>query len=298
MKNVFITLQFLLFFSQLINSQINWQVGTTWHHNSGGIYSNIAHGYVIKYTEMKLVKDTILAGLSGFELTGECNCIFGSQPKFVRQADRKVWYWDDTQWELLYDFTLQTGDSLYVRYKGVNNTDSILVVVDSVSTILSNNGQPLQVQHINQDFNNDSPYIASHGTHWIEGIGSNLCLFPQIPFCDPATTLVCFEDISTLQFSWSGLSCDVITSTQSPKFLTDKIPLQPNPFHEEIQLSIPAEKIKNIEIISQNGVRYSLDWVQHNENTVINGKNLPIGMYFLRVVLDSDSVLVERILKL
>jgi hypothetical protein len=293
MKNVFITLQFLLFFSQLINSQINWQVGTTWHHNSGP--NNITQ-FGIKYTEMKLVKDTILAGLSGFEIMGECNCVSGSQPKFVRQADRKIWYWDDTQWELLYDFTLQTGDSLYVHYKGVNNTDSILVVVDSVSTILSNNGQAMQVQCLNRDLGNDNTYFADHGFRWIEGIGSDICLFPQNPVCDPGSVLICF-DANNLQFSWSGLSCDVITSTQSPKFLTDNISLQPNPFNEEIQLSMPAEKIKNIEIISQNGVRYSLDWVQNTENTVINGKNLPIGMYFLRLVLENNSVSVERILK-
>jgi Secretion system C-terminal sorting domain len=293
MKNSIVILFFLVQCYQPAVAQINWQIGTTWHLNSG--QNPWTNG--ILYSEMKLVKDTILGSLSGFELSGECNCIFGSQPKFVRQADRKIWYWDDTQWELLYDFTMQTGDSLFVRFKGINQTDSILVVIDSVKSINLNNGQAIQVQYISRYLGNDHSYFADHGFRWIEGIGSDMCLFPQSPSCSPGAGLVCF-DSNNLQFSWSGLSCDVITSIETPKMnRISEIKIQPNPFKDKFQVFLPNEQVSKLEIISITGQKYSVNWIQNNQTIEVNTEGLSNGLYFLRLLNQDNTQWIAKMLK-
>jgi hypothetical protein len=295
MKYLLVTLLFLVQFCSHTSAQITWQVGTTWHLNSGSTSWPIG----ILYTEMKLVKDTILGGLSGFELSGQCNCIFADQPKFVRQADRKTFYWDDTQWELLSDFNLQAGDSVYIRFKGVTNTDSTLVVIDSVGTITTNNGMVLQTQYISQEIHDGHNYTTNVGYRWIEGIGSDLCLFPQGPTCDPNAGMVCFDGLNGLQMSWSGLSCDEITSVETPKLDNkQKIKIQPNPFEDNFQLMIPPITLQKIEIIGVNGQKYTSKWTQSGQTIHVEVKDLDVGLYFLRLFFEDNTLISERIMKI
>ena len=107
-----------------------------------------AHGYS-KYT---VVKDTVI-GLKQSKIVNVVNVRYNGDTLsvnkiFVREDSSKVYYYSNGTFHLMYDFTLNVGDTLRINTANTNYCDSVSpLIVGSIKTIIANGGN-LQKQFI------------------------------------------------------------------------------------------------------------------------------------------------------
>src|SRR5690606_974195 len=125
--------------------------------------------------------DTLINGEEAFVLEGDCQCGHMS-PKYISKDEDKINYYINDDKYLLYDFSLNAGDTLIISIPDYSQAHFI---IDSIDVILMNNEQK-KVQYFTF-INMDNGLFPDWGTRFIEDFGSDRCLFPLIGVCDPGT---------------------------------------------------------------------------------------------------------------
>ena len=241
------TLIFLIYFSFLSqqlpaqNDGVEWApIGATWHYEITYPFSS-----VVNCLAMEVVKDTIVNNTPARLINGKlyqysgdtipATDVYDQGNIILHQKGDSVYYYRKNKFELLYDFSLEVGDTMDIvtpaPYDPNNVSDTMIqMVVDSVGeVVVGNDTLRKQVFRMLRKF--DSNY-GFGGTH-IEKIGNLYFLLPVDDLlCDVFCPLPlrCYQD-SSLLYKLSEVDCDatyLMTSTQNNLSLPE-IRLYPNP---------------------------------------------------------------------
>jgi len=296
-----LTLLFLIEFVYTAKAQTNVyhpfpDSNAVWGMSSGcGDMINQCGNFV--YNKLYYDGDTVISGYSykkiamqnGTETNGSCCGIpypYSGGLGFLRQntSGRKV-YWRD-QWmtsdTLLYDFTLNVGDTL-TGFLNCGNSPPLTVF--SIDSILVGSSYRKRI-------NFDSITMCAEYYSIIEGIGGTTGL--GIPLCTApfqnGNWLLCFSINSNIIYTSSPpCSLDTIPCGQLPTgiddllFQTRKIvSVFPNPSIDKITLHCDAVNLPvRIAVYDLLGTKY-METEINTDASEINIAELPAGVYFLQ----------------
>lgn len=176
--------------------------------------------------------------------------------------------------ELLFDFSLQIGDTLFPR------PACPFLIVDSVGSTNLNNGSSAKIIYLNS------------GEYMIEGIGGSQGFFPCLfDFISIRDEITCVMDGSVNIY---GLNCLGFTGVNEfDETSIIDIHIVNNILFWEIDATYKSNNYK-VELVSSNGsVAYSETCNLGKSSFLV--ANLPKGIYFLRVI-TKDKVYSEKIL--
>jgi len=179
--------------------------------------------------------------------------------------------------ELIYDFSLTVGDSVYVDsvYYSFNFTHVI-----SVDSVLVGGFYRKRIQF------DDPPEV------WIEGIGSLYSPFNPIRWCmqmGAGTLLLCVNDSTgNLYMNQEYNSCYLDTTmTDRKEYGLDfcEVKISSNPMHESSVISTGrnAGKFVSYNLYNSAGLLVQKDKIQNAEFTLYSN-NLPAGIYLLQLI--------------
>jgi len=205
----------------------------------------------------------------------------------IRQdtANRKVFFVppSDSAEQLLYDFTMQVGDTVkgYTQNFILTSVPDIVLSVDSVL--------------VGNDFHKRWKINAEYLIYLIEGVGSTFGLIEPSPGSAidvPGYHILCFQQNGMTLFPDTTDNCQIITSINSNEAKSDQIKVFPNPSNGlfTVEFDQPVN-------ISEVQVADMLGNIVYQENTnnkkQIHIDNLPSGIYILTVI-DKDKKKINK----
>lgn len=226
----------------------------TWHYSQGHIGWPFEQGYQF----FEVLGEIAIQGKMCKEVRGTCACSpYGNVNYLCPEGDRVFRYdMEGDSFSILYDFTLQPGDSLALA---LEHYDMSFYLLDSVTQIIVN-GIPVRVQH----FTYIKGSIAEIGLVTYEFFGNNQCLYPQIGVCDPGTGVMrCYEDFlfGLQMFNGFEQECDaIISSAQEP--VAALFEVAPNPASDYIELKIDGN-VQDLAIVDI--ITGKVTWYNHSE---------------------------------
>jgi hypothetical protein len=285
----------------------------TWIFNKQELLSYQAHGYI----EYEVVKDTIIESLEARLVlidSKHYNGIeTGTDSIIVRESNSRIYYWDEDQFKLMYDFNLNKGDTLDVEI-AINNCDSVSpIIIDSVF-YKNISGHELKVQIISYTlFAENSLGITTEVTEQIiENIGSER-QFIYSPGCliDEEFTysgLRCYNDENIFYKNdwWSkhypDIGCDSLINDSTSNIQVygkSLVQIYPNPSDNFVIIENTFNNIiiKNsyAELYSSTGIK--LDRIPIGKATRVNLNQYQPGLLLIKIVQDNAVVEVFKILK-
>lgn len=179
---------------------------------------------------------------------------------------------DSLQEELLYDFTLQVGDTVTGYLHQDYNDPNVVLAIDSI--LVGSGYRKRWLIH------------PGYNVYFIEGIGSTYGLKKPIP--DP--NVVDLPDIAFLCFSQNGQTlypdtlenCDVISSVRSVDTDEGLLKIYPNPSSGSFTVRFPKVKFDQLILFDLSGrILYQSD-VKNKTSKII--RDVPSGNYILEAV--------------
>lgn len=186
---------------------------------------------------------------------------------------------------LLYDFTLQVGDTMFYSYAMLNNTlyqQNHYKVVTDTGTIVLDNGEIRKTWTLSSEFVQDDI--------WVEGIGSitGIGLFNPL-IADYVLNgfqyrfeYFCNNDIPIYDPNdCSFCSCDIDLEVKNQDF--DNVSISPNPTNGILSIKSSTFEPSQYNIynsLGQQVINFYLD----NETNQLDVSSLPSGIYFLQVI--------------
>lgn len=300
---------FFLFSSIFTIAQSEWfPVGAKWYYNLQELEQYKADGYRV----FTVLKDTIVdskqskcISKTSISYKGQ---ILNSEVIIMREENKRVYWYNRDSFQLIYDFSLNPGDTLE-RSASTIGCDSVSpIIVDSI-TETSINGFSIKIQHLsytgyNTQFNGED-YTFSKTI--MENIGSK-DNFMNEPFtCSiddnfAFTGLRCYLDNNLEYHSdwwkniYNNIACDTLiyTGTQNLK-ISDDISISPNPTAGPFTLTskVPFEtleiynilgyKIKTYEIRSNKIGYFDINDCQHGTYIVVLTTNTK-DKYYTKII--------------
>ena len=138
MKKTFLLILILFCISKISLSQTEWApVGAKWHYSL-----TYATSYQEDFNVLESTKDTIVNARNCKKIVKfATTCDDRPQTEFMYEDSNRVYFYDEysNKFNLLYDFNKTTGESWNIPVNFNSNYDSLLVHVDSTSTVIINN---------------------------------------------------------------------------------------------------------------------------------------------------------------
>lgn len=186
---------------------------------------------------------------------------------------------------LMYDFSLQVGDSIYLPYEYTPYP----LKLESIETITLLDGA------ISKKIIFTNPLSLYEGdSFYIEGIGgARGLMFPLESFFETTWYLNCV----TLndQSLYGSSSCEIILNTKD--VIQERVVnIFPNPFINEIEIISP-ESISEISLFDVSGDILKRHKIHNNKKAKIKINNSSVGVYFLHLVFSDGSVAHKKIVK-
>lgn len=192
---------------------------------------------------------------------------------------------DSTSEKLLYDFSLNVGDTV-VSF--LNETCPAIETIGAIDSIIVNGNYHRRL-HLQGGCSGIQIY-------YIEGIGSNFGLiFPNNT--GNLSNLICTKVNNQTYYPDSSTSCNLITSATSLD-IDMAIDIYPNPSYNEINIIIPdAEKsaANIITLLSPIGQILITEKISNTKNT-IDISLLPKGLYILTISVN-ENIFTKKIIK-
>ena len=187
--------------------------------------------------------------------------------------------------QLLYDFTMEVGDTLkgYLNREWMSQGD---VVLDIDSVLVGDTYR--KRWNIN----------PCYGIYLIEGVGSTYGLLEASPGCVtdfPGIMIDCFkEDGQTLYPETVG-ECELITSIPEQNFIFDKVHVFPNPAPGTftVEFDRPLD-IKEIQLTNMMGVIVYQKNIQMQSRIEISGMH--DGIYLLNIISTTNQILSQKVI--
>lgn len=216
-----------------------------------------------------------------------------STNEYYRQDGDKVYFRIDEDDILLADFSLSVGDTLHMNYP----TSAPFVIAARDTIVMVNGSHLIQLKYYCSD--DDEREIPNEGTWWtmIEGIGTFGDMFSQLQSCsllDPFNfrEIRCFYKAGSLVYKDDDVVDCFIASTSNLQNNTTKI--YPNPSFDVITVQSEND-IKSLDFVNISGQVVQRNTNIDSENVVISA--LPIGIYHLKITLDSGKIEYFKLVK-
>ena len=285
-----VVLFFIIFPFIEVWGQVSWApTGAKWHFDY-----NYNYGNATSYVTVESIGDTVIQGINCKTLRQECqrNDEF-SKLYFTYKNDDKVWIFDGNNFRLLYDFSLNAGDTMETYGRSLYSTldcDSITTAyVESVGYEEING---ITFKYLVVSMTEFGWYFGEFGsgTYKIsEKFGSYGYLLPQTT-CggadfDLPSTIRCYEDDEVGFFSPPfAYDCDYEegVGVQNIDF-TDDIRISPNPVIDDLTIGLKGNIIDSrISIYTQDGrIVFTMELM--DEESKIDLSGIKSGLYFIRV---------------
>jgi hypothetical protein len=310
MKYIATTILIFSFFWVLAQKEFA-PIGAEWYYNKAASYNPPVIGYV----KHKCIKDSIIEGqkVKVLEITHSPNdytTIFLGHEYILQKGD-SIFYWKSGAFHILYNFSLQKGDSLLLYSEMLNQceekTNYGWSKVDSTYTTTINN-VPLRAYY-SSSTNGSIWGLEGIGLPIYETIGSLYYLFPQNVFCgiyDGFTqlgSLRCYTDDSLGFFQFNQRErCDSTTNYPISIDIISKnnmFEVYPNPSFDMITIdykgneTISGFKYVLYDVIGNKRVEKGID----GNKTNIDISFLNKGSYILLIKSENKIIDYEKILK-
>lgn len=221
--------------------------------------------------------------------TGTCGGISTGYKGAIREdtLNRKVFFIPptDTTEQLLYDFTMQVGDTV----KGYIETFNVDIVQSIDSVLVGNNYR--KRWSINPSYQID----------FIEGIGSTYGLIEFSPgFTDAAFfSITCFQQNGQTLYPDTITNCQLImTSVNSIESYSTLANISPNPFSTRTTVQITSSELRStsyeLEMYDVFG-RMVKEFAIRSSPFVIERGNLPSGIYFIQLEEEGKPVAAGKL---
>ncbi len=234
----------------------------TYHEfpDSNTIWNIYMQDYSVLYEAKRYIFYNDSANINGkiysilYRVDNDTNCTGGTDSSIVsyfrEDSLKRVWCRFDTTDYLLYDFSLNIGDTIYHKctfYDGFLGNNSSYQVLDSIGDTLIN-GESRRIFYL-------SGWIQ--GNKWIEGIGAvdGEGLFAPIAdicTCGMEYYLGCVKENDTVIYLNNPICnscfCYLGTSTSVTFAKTESIEIYPNPAHDKLTV-IAGEAKQSVERI-------------------------------------------------
>ncbi|MFZ5939848.1 MAG: T9SS type A sorting domain-containing protein [Bacteroidota bacterium] len=301
MKRLILCLQMVLL-STCIYAQNEWApIGAVWYYDRNTDYE---FGYVrIESVKDSLVQEKTCRILYVRKSTYRTPGVYETtnlEPVITRQEGSKVYYFQDGQFHLLYDFDPLVGDvwDIGAAQTEPDECSAGKVIVDSIQTV-SLGGNMLKAIYT-------SPYEnspVSYSDRIIEGVGSlgyllpfSTCTPPQDGW-KPGGPIRCYSS-AAFSYSWGSKDCDYITGINKP-FSGEFVFLYPNPFTDKLHLKIPETESGFpvlLTIYSLDGEVLRLEML-YDEYCSYVIQDMESGLYILTVSKDHKILFYSKMIK-
>lgn len=222
------------------------------------------------------------------DISGGCTQVhFHGYKGAIRQdiPNKKVYYFppaDFTVEQLLYDFTMEVGDTVKGYLSVGWMEDNVVVSIDSVI--------------VGQNFHKRWLVNPCYGIYLIEGVGCSYGLLEFLPGCQtdmPVLAIECFQYQGETLYPTHISNCSVITSIPENEFLNN-IQIYPNPARGSFMVSLahPAG-IKEIRIT--NAIGHMVWQKQIISQSRVTIDNLSGGVYVLTVIDQNNQGVSKKI---
>lgn len=192
---------------------------------------------------------------------------------------------DSTSEKLLYDFSLNVGDTV-VSF--LNETCPAIETIGAIDSIIVNGNYHRRL-HLQDGCSGIQIY-------YIEGIGSNFGLiFPNNT--GNLSNLICTKVNNQTYYPDSSTSCNLVTSVNSLD-IDMAIDIYPNPSNNEINIIIPdTEKLTSntITLLSPLGQILITEKI-NSQKSIIDISSLPKGLYLLTISVN-ENIFTKKIIK-
>ena len=304
MKQYFYALLLVLGLIPAANAQNYLQPGSQWRINGTGL-SMLAPCYFIEQYVCEITGDSLVGGQTyqkmiyhglkteGPTSPGPSNCepptTFSRLYALVRQDGLKLYIYDGSQEQLLYDFDLQVGDTLPLSFNNYDNQ----ITVDSITTIQIAN-EVRKVFHFTQQ--NQSSQINKI----IEGVGHNFGFIGTMqPFEFFETSLECYAINDTVYYPSLNAPCGLdVGLVEQPEAV--RLNSYPNPTDGTILIETGSlEAIQTWTVFDVYGTMCSIE-----KSTIEDGalkldlSSFKPGVYVARVVGRNGKMGTVRVVKL
>lgn len=295
-----------IFLQGFLNAQEWAPIGAKWHMSEG-------YGWApyLGYHGMESIKDTIIGGKSArmcreFDYHHQTDSLFYFTKHYFFDSADKVYFYNKPlgQWNLLYDFSKQVGDTIFYPWNDILIPDTIRFynIVDSVYT-LNINGINRKAQDVIQgmDSSINVIWLDWFGGTNIQGIGRNYSMFPTPHNSDRYEfELRCYEDTiiglyTNPQFiQWhQGVSCDSVIFLNISEERINNVRIYPNPSRSNLRIT-GMQNDSQIKILNLNGeVVFSK---KADTNTSIDIQSLVEGIYIIEII-NSDQAIRKKFIK-
>jgi len=260
-------------------------------------------GYPYEFLSINSLGDTItLDNKKYIEVYVEQN---GYKPiiGYIREdtLTRRIYYRDYYNEVILYDFSLNVGDTIFYGNESGNPESVYYKVVNSIGTI-ELNGEQRKIWNLTTSMN----YMNDI---WIEGIGSVYRygllnpLKPDIPTDASTTYFGCFKNDNIQYFNrevTNSEDCPCfgwLVNVPEVKSKSEEIILYPIPTKDKLNISIQNLTYDYFEIYTFNSKLIEKIKINSRENIELNLSNLEKGIYFIKFT-GKENVSLKKIVKL
>ena len=255
------------------------QEGNEWHTLFWSMSPLYKHNYVFSCSG-----DTLVDNVRYVKLM---NTVDGNKPylfTLLREEDGKVWalyFLNDPEEFLLYDFTAKVGDNLIVGEFGTN------YIVDSISTEQIGGLDRKKLWLATNDYLGN-PQVRET---WIEGIGSNLGMPWSgwgVGVYDFYSRLLCFHQDGEL--IWQNPQYDGCTYTAVEEIQgNETVSIYPNPTNGIV--NVEGHEIIEVKVYNALG-----HLVKETKENVIDLSGQNAGVYLIKITTPS-RIITKQILK-
>lgn len=198
---------------------------------------------------------------------------------------------DSTTERILYDFSLQVGDTVNSVLHDLAN-DCLGFGVETISLIDSIliNGNYHRVFYIQGS-------CADMSLSYIEGVGSSYGLIFPNRFDEKESHLSCTKVNGQAYYPSSTSSCDLVTSITNLD-IEISIDIYPNPSNNEINIIIPdaEESTANIITLFSPLGQILITEKINNKKNIMDISSLPKGLYVLTISMN-EKIFIKKIIK-
>ncbi len=256
-------------------------------------------GSSVSYTTFEVMGDTIIDGKVVKQMMVavgpriDSTEIFRKSKFLVRQEDRKLLIYDRDSFRIVYDFSLQVGDTMKSAFAkdllpplfGVDSTrtNDVISVIEDLQTI------DIDGVRRNKMIVRQIDGISNVGSEIIEGIGSLDWFLPhQLEPFDVLDfvahqSLRCYQD-KDLHYQPDRTPCDSVTMLTRTGNIHKSFPkLYPNPSKGLVTIQIPNQKIflDHMSIVDLSGKKINLETVSQQTSNEFNILLPGSGVYFI-----------------
>lgn len=228
------------------------------------------------------------------------------------KKNNKMYFYEDNQWKLLYDFTAKVGDTvtyyisskagyyqLYGLYPDTVYTGPYQLVIEKIDYVFSESGQPLKRFKTEQIPNGN---LEKHFMgDIIEKVGSTSKLFGNygvisLPECNNVPRLRCFEEFPTLLYKLVPEACDTVSSLNDQ--MISGLSIYPNPGIDQLVINKEGHEGLNYQIHNITGSLLSTGSIAPKQQGLIDTATWYAGMYVVAIQDQAGRVFMTKWVKM